>query len=785
MDATQPNTKPDDLAAALAALYGTTAPHHNRRINIRSPKKDERGKVEYPYKAIVAPLEHEDWVEHITDGDAIGVHCLNEDGTANWLVLDVDRYGMDVVAAASAAAGGPGYVIRTKSGGAQLHVLLSEPVAPEVLRRIASKLAGWWGYTTDVEVFPSLARTKDGNSRAVVAPYSPLSGPAIDLDTGEEMDLATFLSTVRRVSLADLESFVSQLPEAEITGPGGPGGATMWAFTTGELLNGVAQGGRDNAMWSLACRLRRTGLSREQAEPIILDAAAKCDPPFHPTVALEKLNRAYAKVGDKVTSNPPEHTSLGVARFFVEMYGSVVRYDHAQKCWFTWGGHYWEQDVASGAGALELLTHAITVMKTAFSFTKKTAADRHEAFCTRYTNIGALKSALEHASTLGEVGMRGDEWDRHPYKLACPNGVVDLRTGLLEQGQPEDYLILATKVPYDPGAAAPQWERFLRQVFAGDEEMVAFMQRDLGYSATGSTAEQKMTLLVGEGSNGKSVLLEVIKRVLGGYATTLDLSALLGKALGGASPEVASLRGVRFAGAAEMRTDSMFNEAAVKRLTGSDEIVSRYLYGNPFRFSPTHKIWLAVNALPNVRDVTNGLWRRLIIVRFDVAFATAEDIATDPRWAGAQVLDPMLTDKLVAEAPGILAWIVRGAVEWHKGGLQPPASIKSNVDEYAQEQDTLEEFISDQCHVTKDEADRIQAGDFQARYLTWAKANGIAQPHSRVTVGRAMERRFGKWRQNKASCWYYLGLKWVEEVGDAGSQQASADRYGGDSDCPF
>ena len=285
-----------------------------------------------------------------------------------------------------------------------------------------------------------------------------------------------------------------------------------------------------------------------------------------------------------------------------------------------------------------------------------------------------LEATLRLARTEYPIADAGSDWDADPLLLGVRNGVVDLRTGNLRAGERSDKITLQAGVAFDPEAVAPRWERFLGEIFEGDRDRIDYVQKCVGYSLTGNVSEQCVFICFGEGANGKSTLLDAIAHVLGDYARNLPFSALEHGARQAIPSEIASLMGRRFVTAIETDESARLNEARIKALTGGDVVTARFLYGEWFTFAPTAKYWLAFNHPPQVADASRGFWRRVRMIAFPHEFTNAE-------------ADQTLSATLRAEAPGILAWIVRGCLKWQREGLNAPDSIRSATQAYREECD--------------------------------------------------------------------------------------------------
>ncbi|WP_245687132.1 DNA primase family protein [Streptacidiphilus griseoplanus] len=338
---------------------------------------------------------------------------------------------------------------------------------------------------------------------------------------------------------------------------------------------------------------------------------------------------------------------------------------------------------------------------------------------TKRDNVVSLLKGLPDIRYSGE-------WDAHSMLLATPNGIIDLTTGDLTKGTPGQRITRVVNVEYDPDAACPRWEKFLDEVFEHDSELPRYVQRLLGYGITGSNKEQCFAVLFGEGANGKSTLLTVLRRILGDHAATVpfDMFTTSGKARGG--PDAELLVGARVALASETNRSAVLDSAAIKNATGGEEVTVNPKYRDPYTFTPTALILLASNYKPVVREQDNGTWRRIKLIPFLQRFEG------DRR-------DPQLEDKLLAEAPGILAWLVRGAVEWHREGLNDPASIREAVQAYKEDSDPLAGFFPGV--IVADPEGRITNADLWDAYTGWADSEGNRLFQSLRTLSTALKER--------------------------------------------
>ena len=335
-----------------------------------------------------------------------------------------------------------------------------------------------------------------------------------------------------------------------------------------------------------------------------------------------------------------------------------------------------------------------------------------------------MQKLLELAQSEPGIPVLLTQLDRHPFKIVCPNGVIDLETSELLPFDPNLLITKAINVAYDPDAKAPRWERFLMEIMgaptsevhadmsaseletraeaeARARELVAYLQRAIGYSLSGSVKEQVMFILHGSGANGKSLFVNILMKLLGPLAMKATSNLLMSKGRHEHPTEIADLFGKRFVAAVETGEGHKLNEPFVKEATGGDAITARRLYQNFWTFEPSHKLWLATNHRPRILDTSHGMWRRLHLVPFNVQFQKPDDPSRDTT---IPLADLGLESKLTEELPGILAWAVRGCLQWQKQGLKPPQIVQDATEVYKAEQDALGQFIEDCCVLGKDHA---------------------------------------------------------------------------------
>ncbi|PTM21070.1 DNA primase, partial [Lactobacillus sp. PFC-70] len=340
------------------------------------------------------------------------------------------------------------------------------------------------------------------------------------------------------------------------------------------------------------------------------------------------------------------------------------------------------------------------------------------------------------------------EFDSDKTLLNVANGYVDLTSGILHEHDINKMFSRQTRIEYTDTIDAPEWEQFLNQIFDGDQELIEYVQKAVGYSLTGSTKEQVMFILYGNGRNGKSIFIDTIADALGNYARSMQADSIMIKQnSSAANSDIARLEGARLVTSSEPNDGLRLDEGLVKQLTGGDTVTARYLYGKEFEFKPEFKLWLATNHKPIIRGTDDGIWRRLMLVPFAVKIP-------DNR------VDKDLKYKLQREEVGILNWAVEGALKWQREGLQAPASVREASRTYRNEMDVTSEFM-DECCVVGDH-EMVRAGELYQRYKHWATDNSQYLMNS-TKFGKEMGKKFEKKHDMQGTYYRGLSLKQFEQ----------------------
>jgi putative DNA primase/helicase len=415
--------------------------------------------------------------------------------------------------------------------------------------------------------------------------------------------------------------------------------------------------------------------------------------------------------------------------------------------WILWTGKFWRPDPTSegaiATGFVDSLSRHIAKESgnIASRASGESNVERRKSLMAQAESLlkWAVQSENERVIAAGlkltkhALLIEYDALNSNPWLFNVQNGTIDLRTGKLRPHDPADLITFIAPVTYDPTATCPTWVLFLSQVFAGDAEMVAFIQRAIGWSLTGVVKERALFFLYGDtGKNGKTTLVEAVMKLVGtcgessyGYGRKVGADTFMkSKNQDDNQRKATTLAGPRFVCTSEVDEEHRLNEQLVKDITGGDTIEGRRLYQEAFTFKPQFKPWMYGNHKPEIRGTDDAIWSRVRLVPFEVSFKGREDLD--------------LADKLEAELPGILNWAIAGCLDWQRHGLQPPAKVQAATDAYRQEMDVFGPFIAE-CCVIHPRAE-VRANDLWNAYKTWCFDNGCREQN---------QTKFGKYLSAK------------------------------------
>lgn len=432
-------------------------------------------------------------------------------------------------------------------------------------------------------------------------------------------------------------------------------------------------------------------------------------------------------------------TDTGNAERLVYRHGKRIRFNWGRGVWYVWEGKRWAEDET---GTLERLAK-----DTIRAIPEEAAGLEGDAYTAvlkwagRSESDGKRQAMIRLARSEPGIPVRPDELDADPWKLNVANGTLDLRTGTLRPHDPSDYITRLIPVDYAPHATCPTFDAFLERIFGGDQDVIAYVWRLIGYSLTGDTREQCIVVCWGTGANGKSTLLGTLHDLLADYAAEADADSFMERKHEGIREDIAALDGVRFVSAVETSDGKRLSEALVKKMTGGERLRARRLYENGYVFLPQFKVWLATNHKPEIRGGEHAIWRRIKLLPFNVTIPRDE-------W------DTDLRAKLRAEAPGILTKAVRGCLEWQRTGLREPEAVTAATDAYRREMDVLGDWLEDRC-ILRPGAETAAKALYED-YVRWCQEQG-SEPIKQKTFGRRLTDR-GCGERKSGSTRYRTGI---------------------------
>jgi putative DNA primase/helicase len=455
--------------------------------------------------------------------------------------------------------------------------------------------------------------------------------------------------------------------------------------------------------------------------------------------------RGAAPVHDVHEADPPlplsDYTN---ALAFVRDHHTDVRYLESWGKWLHWTGTHWDCEVQG-----PIMQRAKDTIKRLLRQCEALEGERLEQWMKHIKaslNKGKLEAMIALAQDEPRVDIRLAALNTAPWLLPCANGTLDLRTGNLREAQRSDYLTAALTTAYDPTATCPVFEAFLWRIMGGrvvnedadalrGEELeqyeaqnalarsfVDFLQRVFGQCLSGDVSEQDLYILYGTGANGKSTLINTLLALLGSYAMKASGELLMTTRSDRHPTERADLFGKRLVATIETQEAGRLNESFVKEATGGDPIRARRMREDFWEFLPTHKMLLATNHKPEIRGMDHAIWRRIKLIPFTVTIPEAEQ-------------DKALPTTLLHELPGILAWMVRGCLDWRAGGLRPPQEVLLATEAYRQEQDVFEAFLATECFRTPNA--RVSAAEIYQTYEQWCGNNDI-EPINKRAFGQRL-----------------------------------------------
>jgi putative DNA primase/helicase len=498
----------------------------------------------------------------------------------------------------------------------------------------------------------------------------------------------------------------------------------------------ISEGERNATLASIAGSMRRRGMSQQAIEAALLVTnRQRCQPPL-PDDEVLKIANSVSRY--KPTAHA-HRTDAGNASMLADINGDTLRYDHMRKRWLMWGRHKWETDRDG-----QIFRLALEVAKRRYDIARDIEDSKEKEAEAKFAIASEFRNRLEACAFLARsikpVADKGDDWDKNTMLLGASNGVIDLRTGKLRPGVPEDRITMSVGLDFDPEAKCPRWKQFLKEIF-DDADLIDWIWRVLGYTISGDTTEHIVLMGYGEGANGKSKFCNAISTALGDYAHTSPFSTF-GLPASSSTNDLAALDLKRFVNSSETSNGTRLNIERIKAISGEDPISARYLYREFETYIPYLTLWLFANHKPHIKDDTIATWRRMRLIPFTKTFI--KDAA-----------DNQLGKKLRAEAQGILAWMVQGCVEWQRRKIDAPECVRQATKEYRLETDPILGFKNARC--IDSEGGKVKAGVLYEAYKTWA--DGSSQVLSQTAFGLGISKYYEKGNNSRGVYYKDVRLK--------------------------
>ena len=441
-------------------------------------------------------------------------------------------------------------------------------------------------------------------------------------------------------------------------------------------------------------------------------------------------------------------TEHGNALRLYDAHGDRLRYCPEVKAWLVWNGAAWSWS-GDGAKVREAAAHLARSIYREGSTAPMQDAEFYAGWAKRSQNKNVIAAGVALLSDMAALRVPIATIDADHFLIGFDQArqVIDLTTGTARAATQADYVTKALgSASIGDALQAVRWRQFLGEVFGSDRELIDWLQRFCGYLLTGSTCEHVFLFCHGLGANGKSVFIELLNHIMGDYSRAITSATLSDtkRGAGSATSDLACLIGARMALCSETEDNTPLAESLVKSLVSGDTMSFRKLYCEPFDAKPNFKLVMAGNHKPIVRGNDYGLWRRVRLVPFAVTFAPEER-------------DPHLLDKLKAETPHILAWMIEGCLAWQARGLADiPPSVRAATDQYRVDQDLTGRWL-EECTLADHQAE-AGTDEIYASYKDWSEKNGL-RPASNVVLGRRLsERGFVQGRRRKGRFWGGLHL---------------------------
>ena len=477
---------------------------------------------------------------------------------------------------------------------------------------------------------------------------------------------------------------------------------------------------------------------------------------FEPEIIIHKAEKAAAEQTQAVTFSMPRDSfdlnSVGDLERLYALHPTDLKYCIETGAWMRWNGVKWKGRIKDSTPVYEAMHDVLDMLvsQSADPQMDKDAKDRMQAYALKKGSSKMFRDTIDLAESDPRFAVSILEFDQDPYILNTDNCVIDLKDFQAYDHDSDRLISKSVGYAYDEDAICPIFIKFLNEIFAGNEEIIAYLQRLIGYCLTGSMREKSFYIFWGPiGDNGKSVLTAVIRMLLGEYAATASINTFLySRNEHSARDDLAALRGARVITMSEPEETARFAIGLIKNWTGRNPVTCRHLYGSLFTYIPTGKLLVETNLKPRIYERTEAAWDRVHLVPFEVTIPKEKQ-------------NKDLEQDLAEELPGILNWALDGLREYYRlDGLHPTINMRAETKQYRTENDSVKMFYDDCC--TPLEHGKLSNNEMYSTYKLYCDGNGIKplgvrkfiealEPICKLTGGLIR-------RTNKGLIWFGLGV---------------------------
>lgn len=441
-------------------------------------------------------------------------------------------------------------------------------------------------------------------------------------------------------------------------------------------------------------------------------------------------------------------TDMGNAERLITQYGSILRFNWDRSMWLVWDSKCWQWDLGKSIRELAQYT-ARNIYKEARDALHPEMTDALLKHAEKSENSSRLTAMITESQSLSGVSIDLKELDTDQWLLNVKNGTINLKTGGLQNYNVSDYITHMIDIDFDPEAACPLWDNFLNTITGHDADLQEYLQRMTGSCLTGETLDQVFFFLYGLGLNGKSTFVNRLLKIVGDYGMRINSEVFMvaDKGRSGPKESLANLKGKRLVVTSEIEDGRQLSVGVIKDMTGGENIRADRKYEHEIEFTPTNKLLMVGNHKPTIKDTTLSIWRRLKLIPFTHTIPIEK-------------VDPMFGNKLDEELPGILAWAVRGCLDWQEVRLLiEPKSVVRATSAYRHDQDILADFLDDCCERGTTFVE-YKSG-LRKAYHKWCNENEIEAVTNRTFKARIIEKGIGEKKVGRGHQWVGLRVKVV------------------------